>query len=356
MYRVLIVDDEPMIRLGLASTVDWEKEGLELVGQAANGEEALRQAGGGIDILITDIKMPLMDGLELTRRLKERNPLIRVILISSYSDFEFAREAVKLGVVVDYLLKPTMEPEDLQRILRTCKRQLAEEKRKIEAEQKFGSERNRDRLKRFASVLKKRLSGHADVPAWQPPWLGEHLLVAVWSLDTGEQDSHDAMEHLLKLEHALEKLAEWEERSVSFLTGETELTMLLNDDRHDGLSRIGQWHRRLVDRGISFTVGVSPDFHSLDTFADAYEWAGYALEQSFFMGKGRCYQGEIMRRVNESANPGNSGRWPRLREQFSGPWPGAIAPKAPKPCVTSFRCGTYARMAKTRSWGRRKVC
>ncbi len=109
-YKVLIVDDEPMIRLGISSCVLWEEEGFDLAGESANGEAALQLVKEQeINILITDIKMPLMGGLELTRQVSRLFPNIKVILISSYSDFEFAREAVKLGVVVDYLLKPTME-------------------------------------------------------------------------------------------------------------------------------------------------------------------------------------------------------------------------------------------------------
>src|SRR5690554_2907780 len=124
-YKVMVVDDEPMIRFGLVSCIDWKMEGFELIGEAANGASALRLLNDQhLDVLITDIKMPLMDGLELSRSLKQINPNVKVIIVSSYSDFGYAQQAVRLGVVMDYILKPTMEPEDLLRIVRACKEEL----------------------------------------------------------------------------------------------------------------------------------------------------------------------------------------------------------------------------------------
>lgn len=106
---VLIVDDEPIIRNGLKNFINWDEQGLTLVGDCANGLEAFeRLRSQPIDILITDIKMPVMDGLELTRKALEVNPLTKVILISSYNEFEYVREGMKQGAV-DYLLKPSLE-------------------------------------------------------------------------------------------------------------------------------------------------------------------------------------------------------------------------------------------------------
>jgi len=120
MYRAAIVDDEPVIRFGIRASVDWEKEQIGLAGDFANGEEAWREiCRDPVDILITDIKMPVMDGLELTRRTLARYPRTKVVLVSSYSDFEFVREGLQLGVL-DYLLKPTLEPEGLLAIVRKC--------------------------------------------------------------------------------------------------------------------------------------------------------------------------------------------------------------------------------------------
>ncbi|CAM4168127.1 response regulator [Paenibacillus alkaliterrae] len=122
--NVLIVDDEPIIRNGLKNFIDWEKLGLTLAGDCANGLEALELLRSRpIDILITDIKMPVMDGLELTRNALQVNPQMKVVLISSYNEFEYVREGMKQGAV-DYLLKPSLEAEELLAVLGRCKEML----------------------------------------------------------------------------------------------------------------------------------------------------------------------------------------------------------------------------------------
>ncbi|WP_334077346.1 response regulator transcription factor [Paenibacillus sanfengchensis] len=106
LVNMLIVDDEPVICEGLRCTIDWEKLGVRVVGEAYDGTEALRLVQEhGVDLVLSDIRMEGMDGLQLTKCLKERFPEVRVVMISGYEDFEYARQAIRLGVS-DYLLKP----------------------------------------------------------------------------------------------------------------------------------------------------------------------------------------------------------------------------------------------------------
>lgn len=103
---MLIVDDEPIICQGIRYTIPWDSLGIEVVGEAYSGEEALPLAvDREVDLVLTDIRMKGMDGLRLTELLKEALPQVVVIIISGYDDFEYARQAVRLGVT-DYLLKP----------------------------------------------------------------------------------------------------------------------------------------------------------------------------------------------------------------------------------------------------------
>lgn len=105
IHRLLIVEDELPLREGLAA-YDWEKVGFRVVGALANGEEALDfLARTEADVLLTDIRMPFVDGLELCRRAKLMQPSLRMLLLSGHRDFEYAKAAIRLGVT-DYLLKP----------------------------------------------------------------------------------------------------------------------------------------------------------------------------------------------------------------------------------------------------------
>ena len=129
--RMLVVDDEWYIRDGIA-TYPWEKFGCKVVGSAENGEEALEMVKTlQPDMVITDIKMPGMDGLAFIKEAKEIMPEMEVILLTGYSDFEFAKTAVQLGVT-DYILKPTNFDELEKTVLR-----LSEKIRRSGVKQKY---------------------------------------------------------------------------------------------------------------------------------------------------------------------------------------------------------------------------
>ena len=103
--KILIVEDEVLVRCGLRSMVNWEKLGLDVIGDASNGKEALEiYEKEKPDIVMTDIKMPVMDGLELIRTLKEKNYPGEILVLSNYEDFDSVRSALLLGAA-DYLLK-----------------------------------------------------------------------------------------------------------------------------------------------------------------------------------------------------------------------------------------------------------
>ena len=105
-YRVLLVDDEEDIRVGISRKMDWESLGFSLVGEAENGQEALELAEQlRPDVVLTDIRMPFMDGLELCRILTRSLPAARFVLFSGFDDFEYARQAISIGVD-RYLSKP----------------------------------------------------------------------------------------------------------------------------------------------------------------------------------------------------------------------------------------------------------
>lgn len=116
MRKVLIVDDEYLLRELVKCSVDWEKYGLFVVGEAEDGEEAVKKADQlKPDIIIMDINIPFMNGLEVSRRVKEFLPDAQIIILTAYGEFEYAREAIKFGAV-SFLLKP-LDPEELEREL-----------------------------------------------------------------------------------------------------------------------------------------------------------------------------------------------------------------------------------------------
>ena len=106
MYRVIIADDEPVIRRGLRETIEWDALGLEIAGEAADGTEALELIREiRPEILITDIRMPEMDGIQLIREVRELEMNVKITILSGYSDYDYLKAAIRLGVD-NYLLKP----------------------------------------------------------------------------------------------------------------------------------------------------------------------------------------------------------------------------------------------------------
>lgn len=106
MIRVFLVEDEYIIREAIKRTVDWSAAGCELVGEAGDGEKAYQMIlKAEPDILITDIRMPFMDGLDLSRLVRKKLPKTRIVILSGYDDFAYAKEAISIGVT-EYLLKP----------------------------------------------------------------------------------------------------------------------------------------------------------------------------------------------------------------------------------------------------------
>lgn len=116
MIKIFLVEDEVIIRNGIKNSINWEKEGYEFAGEAGDGELAypliLKTRP---DILLTDIKMPFMNGLELSAAVKKELPDIKIIILSGYNDFDFAQKAISIGIT-NYLLKPISAEKLLQAI------------------------------------------------------------------------------------------------------------------------------------------------------------------------------------------------------------------------------------------------
>ncbi|GBG10246.1 DNA-binding response regulator [Paenibacillus agaridevorans] len=117
MISVLIVDDDKLVRKGLASSMPWETFGMEIAGEANNGENALKfMESHPIDLLITDLSMPVMSGIELMRIVREKYPEVQIVVLSLHQDFEYVQEALRLGAI-DYIAKIQLEQEQFEEVL-----------------------------------------------------------------------------------------------------------------------------------------------------------------------------------------------------------------------------------------------
>ena len=172
MMRVFLVDDEIVIREGIRTSFPWEETEYTLVGEAPDGEMALPMIRDTRpDILITDIRMPFMDGMELCRAVRSQMPWIGIIILSGYDEFEYARTGLQLGVK-EYILKP-VTAEELKQALDRVSENMRREQAELEGN------------------MRLRNAGRTD-----QAFLREKLIGALYSEDTRKEDARGIVEQL----------------------------------------------------------------------------------------------------------------------------------------------------------------
>lgn len=302
-YRVLLADDEEEIRSGISRKIDWASLGFRLVGEAGNGEEALELADQlRPDVVLTDIKMPFLDGLELCRRLRVSQPGARLVVFSGFDDFEYARQAMSLGVS-EYILKP-INAQELRQVLEKLRDQL--DRQRLE---RRDMETLRRRYEESLPVLRelfytRLLSGQLRPEQVQdraaryeidlPPGLWTAALVHVDG-DEGERDEL----LLLSVQSFLEKhfaLAGCAARVVLYGDMAALLVHLDREDRLyplleelERLSRLSQSYL-----GFRLTTGVGLVCRGPEELDRSAEGARSALDYRVLAGGGRViYIGDL---------------------------------------------------------------
>ena len=154
MLTILIADDEKLERNGIKFLLKREKEEFQII-EAVNGKDALGVlASHHVDLLLTDVKMPYMNGLELSAHVKENYPEVEIVIFSGYNDFSYAREALRYGVV-DYVLKP-VDPEEFHKTMSRVTAHIREHMADRERQ-----DRQEDYLKKYF-LLEQGEPGSAD--------------------------------------------------------------------------------------------------------------------------------------------------------------------------------------------------
>lgn len=154
MYRLLIVDDEQSIRNGIIKGNPWNEWGFEIVGDAADGFEALRIIEQTApDVILSDIRMPNMDGIELMQYVNKNYPQIKMVILSGYSDFEYLNMSIKHHVT-EYLLKPT-DIDEFEELFKRIKQELDKESTEREAIEKF-------RISHLDATLNTMIKGYDE--------------------------------------------------------------------------------------------------------------------------------------------------------------------------------------------------
>lgn len=180
MYKVFLVEDEIVTREGIRDRVDWAAAGFQFCGEAPDGELALPLLEKTRpDVLITDIKMPFMDGLQLCKIVRDRLPSLKIIILSGHDEFQYAQEAVRLGVT-EYLLKP-VGVQDLHLVLEKVARQLDQAQEERESLQRLKHQLEDDlTLRQEKFLLKLAMGGMSSLEAVEEGQRLDLNLIAKW--------------------------------------------------------------------------------------------------------------------------------------------------------------------------------
>ncbi|NLK86172.1 MAG: response regulator [Clostridiaceae bacterium] len=167
MIKVLIVDDDNIARTNINILIDWEKNGYEICAEAMNGEEAIQLISETRpQIVITDMSMPVMDGITLIDHLSKNHPQIKVVVLSGYQEFDYVRKSMKYGAV-DYVLKHTLNAQVLLEILNTARdklmEELSEQSRKIMLEEQIKESKTLLRQKFISELVQGAVSDRDEI-------------------------------------------------------------------------------------------------------------------------------------------------------------------------------------------------
>ena len=158
MLKVFLVEDEFVVRQGIKNKIDWKSHGYEFCGEASDGELAYPMIQKlKPDIVITDIRMPFMDGLVLSRLIKKEMPWVEIIILTGYEEFEYAKEAIKIGVA-EYLTKP-INSEELLKEVDLLADKIEEKRREQEIKEKYMLELEENSLKERKELFQHLVTG-----------------------------------------------------------------------------------------------------------------------------------------------------------------------------------------------------
>ena len=288
MYKVFLVEDEIIVREGIRNSIPWEKTAYNLAGEAPDGEMALAMIQDiKPEILITDIRMPFIDGLSLSRIVKRTLPWIKIVILSGHDEFEYAREALSLGVE-EYLLKPVSSQEMLKTLDKIAAR-IDEEKEKL-----LSIENLKAQVRSSADILRdKWLSDFMNgrIPAAEAiekgrefniDLLSRSYIIAVIAVLPGEKEAP-----LTPVKKIFQSIMEQYPGSIWFAEHEKRFVLLLKETAlEESVYAIAQAFKYEVERNTSckIMVGIGTPAERIGEVPKSYQAALKAADYGISHG------------------------------------------------------------------------
>ena len=312
MIKIFLVEDEVVMRNGIKNNIPWEKEGLLFAGEASDGELAyplIKKVQP--DILITDIRMPFMDGLELSELVKKEFPRIKIIILSGYNEFDYAKQAIHIGVT-DYLLKPITASkllEAVKKVAEVIEREREEENMLERYRLEMAENTVLDRQRLFKDLVTSRISFKEALERGEQ--LGMELSASFYQLMLFKLipsgPSSVWSDRVLSCQEAIEERMEGRQHILVFDRGEEGWAFILTGESEQEVERrtrdcaagLGDLVRTYKD--IQFFGSIGGCVNRLGDLQQSYGQAGRAFASRFFSEMNQVVSYSEMEQVYSAA-------------------------------------------------------
>lgn len=309
MYKVLLVDDEILVREAISKKIEWNKLGFDLIGDCENGKDAIEFVEQHpVDLVLTDICMPHIDGMGLSKYLHEHCPQTSIIIFSGYSDFEYAKQAIQYKVS-EYILKPVTAKE-LTEVLSRLKKKLdgvRQEEQKIDKLQKVYHNYTKNEAVIVAKALSRLVNGTQEVAQslQELKELGIEIQGTAFRAVTADIDVYsewcDGGSNGLKKESALmsfvvenisSEIVEEYEAGIAYRDSDNRICMLLWTDSPKRFREVVPKMCREIQEqvraamSLSISMGIGRYVNSLEDLPKSYESAADVLRYRYSKGIG----------------------------------------------------------------------
>ncbi len=287
MYRVLIADDELLVRVGLKTTIDWEGNGFTVIGEAKNGSEALELCDRHQpDILLTDVCMPDLNGLELIKKLKQQQDNLKSIILTHHDDFNYAHQAINLGVI-GYILKSNLTEEILLVHLKKAAEMLSPRQEEWENDS--------DPALIARAIKGGRLSEDQIKGLKLASFPNNYYQIVLMQFHFDEVDSEVQQRKILNFEKVIISISNQVFNECDFtilpLVQENAAVYIFNMSgatashvRHETLLNIVHHLRKSIKKylNLNISIGISSQSNSFNALPKLYAEAQQACSESFF--------------------------------------------------------------------------
>lgn len=295
MIKVFLVEDEIVMRNGIKNNIPWEKEGLAFAGEASDGELAyplIKKVQP--DILITDIRMPFMDGLELSELVKKEFPRIKIIILSGYNEFDYAKQAIHIGVT-DYLLKPITAAKLLEAVKKVAD-VIEKEREEARLMDKYRLEMAENTVLERQRLFKDLVTGQVNFKEAleRGSQVGVDLSASFYQLmlfklmPAGSAASTSYSDRVVSCQEAIEERMEGREHILVFDRGDEGWAFILTGESQQEVERrmkdcacgLGELADSYQD--IQYFGGIGSCVNRLGDLQLSYGQAGRAFAARFF--------------------------------------------------------------------------